>query len=42
MCLAVPGKLVSAEGEGLEMRGRVDFGGVSREIQLAFVPEARV
>jgi len=42
MCLAVPGRIESIEGdEPLERRGRVDFGGVRREIQLAFVPEAR-
>ncbi len=41
MCLAVPGRIESIEGEDpLERRGRVDFGGVRREVQLAFVPEA--
>ncbi len=41
MCLAVPGRIESLEGEDpLERRGRVDFGGVRRDIQLAFVPEA--
>ena len=42
MCLAVPGRIETIQGdEPLERRGRVDFGGVRREIQLAFVPEAR-
>jgi len=42
MCLAVPGRIESITGDDpLERRGRVDFGGVRREIQLAFVPEAR-
>jgi len=42
MCLAVPGRIESIHGDApLERRGRVDFGGVFREIQLAFVPEAR-
>lgn len=40
MCLAVPGKLIAAEGSGLERTGRADFGGVLREVSLAFVPEA--
>lgn len=40
MCLAVPGRLVEIWGEGLERMGRADFGGVVREISLAFVPEA--
>jgi hydrogenase expression/formation protein HypC len=38
----VPGRLESVDGEDpLERRGRVDFGGVRRDVQLAFVPEAR-
>ena len=42
MCLAVPGRIVSIAGVDPLMRtGRVDFGGVVKEIQLAFVPEAR-
>ncbi|MDJ0786496.1 MAG: HypC/HybG/HupF family hydrogenase formation chaperone [Myxococcota bacterium] len=41
MCLAVPGRVESVEGsDPLERRGSVDFGGVRREVQLAFVPEA--
>ena len=42
MCLAVPGKVMAVEGEGLERRARVDFGGVVREASLAFEPEADV
>jgi hydrogenase expression/formation protein HypC len=43
MCLAVPGRIVSVSGDpGLGRRGRVDFGGVRREVSLAFVPEAGV
>lgn len=42
MCLGVPGKIVEAyEVDGLQM-GRVDFGGVLREVCLACVPEAAV
>lgn len=37
MCLAVPGKVVSLEGN----RGLVDFGGVEREVRLDLV-EAKV
>jgi len=41
MCLAVPGRLETIAGDDpLERRGRVEFGGVRREVQLAFVPEA--
>jgi hydrogenase expression/formation protein HypC len=43
MCLAVPGQILSITGEGELMRtGRVSFGGVVREVNLAYVPEARV
>ena len=42
MCLAVPGKLISTNGEGLERSGRVSFGGVIKEVSLAYVPEAKV
>jgi len=43
MCLAVPGKLVSvAEGPPWMRNGRVNFGGIVKEINLAFVPEAEV
>jgi hydrogenase expression/formation protein HypC len=43
MCLAIPGRLVEAEAMGeLTATGRVDFGGVSKVVSLAFVPEARL
>jgi hydrogenase expression/formation protein HypC len=42
MCLAVPGKLLSVQGEDpLERSGRVSFGGVIKEVSLACAPEAR-
>lgn len=42
MCLGVPGKIVRIhERDGLQMAD-VDFGGVVREVCLAYVPEARV
>ena len=43
MCLAVPGRIVSIEGDDPVLRcGRVDFGGVVKQINLAYVPEAKV
>lgn len=43
MCLAVPGRIVSlAEEAPLARIGRVDFGGVVKEISLDFVPEAGI
>jgi hydrogenase expression/formation protein HypC len=41
MCLAVPGKITSISGdEPLARTARVDFGGILKEVSLAFVPEA--
>jgi hydrogenase expression/formation protein HypC len=43
MCLAVPGKILSIEGmDDLLRSARVDFGGVVKEVNLAYVPEARI
>jgi hydrogenase expression/formation protein HypC len=43
MCLAVPGKVVSIEGADPLLRsGRVDFAGIVKQVNLAYVPEARV
>lgn len=44
MCLAVPGQLLEIKdaADPLARTGRVSFGGVVKEINLAYVPEARV
>lgn len=42
MCLAVPGKIISVAGSGLERSGKVDFGGILKEACLAYVPDAEV
>jgi hydrogenase expression/formation protein HypC len=43
MCLAVPGKVLEITGDDPCFRtGRVSFGGVIKEVNLAFVPEVRV
>ena len=43
MCLAIPGKLISIEGdEVLDRTGKVDFSGVVKEVSLACVPDAKV
>ena len=42
MCLGIPGKIIEiGEANGLPM-GKVDFGGVTKEVCLAYVPEAKV
>ena len=41
MCLGVPGKVDEIyEANGLKM-GKVDFGGVKREVCLEYVPDAK-
>jgi hydrogenase expression/formation protein HypC len=41
MCLAVPGKIISIENEDPMMRsGKVNFGGVIKQVNLSCVPEA--
>ena len=43
MCLAVPGKILSVAGDDpLTRLGRLDFGGIIKEINLAYVPEAQI
>jgi hydrogenase expression/formation protein HypC len=43
MCLAIPGELLSIEGEeGLMREGRVAFAGIAKRVNLAYVPEAVV
>ena len=43
MCLAVPGKILSiVNDDGLMRTGRVSFGGIVKEVNLAYTPEARV
>jgi hydrogenase expression/formation protein HypC len=43
MCLAVPGKIVSIEGADPIFRsGKVNFGGIIKQINLAYVPEAKI
>jgi hydrogenase expression/formation protein HypC len=43
MCLAIPGKVIEI-GESPEWlrTGKVDFGGVVKEVSLALVPEAAI
>ena len=43
MCLGVPGKVIRVEDNPLGMvMGDVDFGGVLKDVCLAYVPEVRV
>jgi hydrogenase expression/formation protein HypC len=46
MCLAIPGKIVSVSsldgGDALSRTGQVDFGGIQKTVNLAYVPEAKI
>lgn len=43
MCLAVPGKIMSiSDDEPIFRTGKVSFGGIVKEVNLAYVPEAQV
>lgn len=44
MCLAIPGKIetIMTDADPLAVKGRVNFGGIIKEVSLAYVPEARV
>ncbi len=42
MCLAIPGKLETITGDDpITRMGRVNFGGVVKEISLAYLPEVK-
>lgn len=40
MCLAVPGRILNIEERDGLRSGRVQFGGITRQVNLDFVPEA--
>lgn len=43
MCLAIPGKILSiVNDEGVMRTGRVSFGGIVKEVNLAYTPNAMV
>jgi hydrogenase expression/formation protein HypC len=43
MCLGVPGKILEIQDNALGMAmGKVSFGGISKEVCLAYVPEAQI
>jgi hydrogenase expression/formation protein HypC len=45
MCLAIPGKIESITGfdaDAINRKGKVNFGGILKEVSLAYVPQAKV
>jgi hydrogenase expression/formation protein HypC len=42
MCLAIPGKVLDIEGnDPAFLRGKVDFGGIRKEISFAYTPDVK-
>lgn len=43
MCLAVPGRILSIDGDDPLLRsGQVDFAGIRKRVNLSYVPDAAV
>lgn len=43
MCLGVPGKVLSIQADPLGMNmGKVSFGGITKQVCLAYVPDVEV
>ena len=42
MCLGIPGKVIEKYGDPAMPMSKVDFGGVQKEVCLAYTPEAVV
>lgn len=44
MCLAIPGKIqeIMPAADPLLIRGKVNFGGIVKDVSLAYVPDAQI
>jgi hydrogenase expression/formation protein HypC len=42
MCLGIPGKIIEIHQQNDLPMGKVEFGGIAKEICLAYTPEAQV
>ena len=42
MCLSIPGRITEIKQDRSLIMGKVDFGGITREVCLDYVPEAQV
>lgn len=42
MCLGIPGKIIEIHDQNGMQMGKVDFGGVVREVCLAALPDAKI
>ncbi len=42
MCLAVPGRVLSVEDQDGTLMAQVDFGGLRKEVCLAYIPDVEI
>lgn len=42
MCLAVPGRITGIEDRNGTLMSEVDFGGITKDVCLQYVPDARI
>ena len=42
MCLGIPGRIIEIRDDAGLAMGKVDFGGVRKDVCLAYLPEARL
>jgi len=42
MCLGIPGKIVQIEKDSQPLMGKVEFGGIGKEVCLELVPDAKI
>jgi hydrogenase expression/formation protein HypC len=42
MCLGVPGQIISIHADSFMPMGKVDFGGITREVCLIYTPDVKV
>lgn len=42
MCLGIPGEVVATDEENGLLMGKVDFGGITKRVCLAHVPDVRL
>jgi len=42
MCLAIPGKIVEVQEKACMRMGKIDYGGITREACLAYIPNPQI
>ena len=42
MCLAIPGRVLEIRGDAVPVMGKVDFGGIRKDVCLEWLPDIQV